>query len=383
MHLEKIPITSLALLPLKTRWNLLWNLPLADVCLLETTQFTNGMIMDDYWKTVVSTDVAELGSHSECMDCILDKASWSPKKLCSPCRWETMVDATTIKEWVYSVLAAEAITKIGIMEELPPRRGCTALYSTVVPMQPIRNHQRHDLYTFLFAVRRFYQGDKDRWCTGGVVCEFEFPSRHCKYEVPLLSLEESRIYQSPRYYPMNASERKSLLDAVVCCFDGRKPRVVSTCRGLLDDISEEVSDFLSEVKFFSCLICDPSTELPSLEMALKGPTNLEALIIHNGCDRFAWPRISLDSVFAHITNLPFLASLSILAVGDGDHSYFEFSRNVFDNLRLALKSISCTHHRRIQVDIGTIILEKDTEDLSDFTTYTFCENCPELPAFPY
>ncbi len=155
MHLEQIQITSLALLPLKTCWNLLWNLPLADVCQLETTQFTNGMSMDDYWKTVVRTDVAELGGHSECIDCILDKAAWKPKKLCSPCRWKAMVDATTTKQWVYAVLAAKAITKIGITEELPPRRGCTALYSTVIPMQLIQNSKRDDLYTFLFAVRRF------------------------------------------------------------------------------------------------------------------------------------------------------------------------------------------------------------------------------------
>ena len=182
-----------------------------------------------------------------------------------------------------------------------------------------------------------------------------------------------------RYYPMDASERKSLLDAVVNCF-GRKPRVVSARRGLLDDISEEVSDFLNKVTFFSCLIYDPLTELPSLEMVLKGPTSLEALIILNGCDRFMWPSVSLDSVLAHITNQPFIASLSILAIGEEDHSYFKFSRKVFDNLQEAFKSTSCNRHRSIQRS-GAIINESD-QNIENFdhylTTYTFCQNCPNL-----
>ncbi len=152
---------------------------------------------------------------------------------------------------------------------------------------------------------------------------FEFPSRHCKYEVPILALEKPSKNRD-RYYPMDASERKCLLEAVICCFDGRKPYVVSTHRGLLDDISEDMSDFLSEVKFFSCLICDPSTELSSLEMALKGPTSLEILMIHNSCDVFICQYTSIDSVFSHITNQLFLASLRILVVGAGDYSYFKF-----------------------------------------------------------
>ena len=60
------------------------------------------------------------------------------------------------------MIAAEAITKKGITEELSPSRArndCTALYLTVVIMQPIQNAKRDDLYTFLFAVRRFYQSD--------------------------------------------------------------------------------------------------------------------------------------------------------------------------------------------------------------------------------
>ena len=378
MHLEQFPFNSLALLPLKMRWKLLWNLPIADVCLLEATQFIHGMNMDEYWRTIVRTDVGDLGCHSECFDCILDN------ELCSPCRWKEIVETTTAKEWVYAVIAAEAITEIGITEELPPSNDCTALYSTVIAMQSIRNFKRDDLYTFLYAVRRFYQGDSSRWwITAGVACKFEFPSRYSEYAVPILTLEESR-HQSNRSYPMDASERKLLLDAVLCCFGGRKPRVLSTRRGLLGDISKEVTDFLSDLKFFTCQICEPPTELPSLETALKGTACLEVLLIRNGCDRFAWPSVSLDSLLTHITNRPFLASLSILAVSAGDHSYFELSKDVFDNLKQALKSTNCGHHQSIQVAGGTIIREsgKNTKHLPYTAKYNFCEKCPDEHTFP-
>ena len=378
MHLEQFPISSLALLPLKRRWSLLWNLPLADVCMLETTQFTEGMNMDKYWRTIVRTDATDLGCHRECMDCVLES------ELCGPCRWKAIVETTTAKEWVYAVIAAEAITEIGIMEELPPSRDCTALYSTVVTMQPIRNCKRDDLYTFLFAVRRFHLGDKSSRSTAGMVCEFQFPSRYSEYTVPILTLEQSRLHVvNDRFYPMDASERKSLLDAIVRCFGGRKPKVLATCRGLLEDSSEEVSGFLSELKFFSCQICDPQTDLPSLEIALMGTAGLEALIIQNSCDRFTWPYISLDSLLTHITNQQFLSSLSIVAVIEGDHSYFEFSTKVFDNLQQALKSVNCDRHRSIQVAGGTIIHEssQNNKHLTYTTTYKFCENCPDVPAF--
>ena len=78
--------------------------------------------MDNYWRIVIHTDVSDLGCHSECFDCILEN------ELCSPCRWKAIVEATTAKEWIYAVIAAEAITEIGIIVELPLSSDCTPLY---------------------------------------------------------------------------------------------------------------------------------------------------------------------------------------------------------------------------------------------------------------
>ena len=52
--------------------------------------------------------------------------------------------------------------------------------------------------------------------------------------------------------------------------------------------------------------------------SIEGTACLEVSLIQNGCNRFTWPSVSLDSLFVHIINQPFLASLSILVVSEGD-----------------------------------------------------------------
>ena len=50
-HLEEFPISHLSLLSLSMRRDLLWRLPIADVCLrLENTDFVKGLDMAAYWK---------------------------------------------------------------------------------------------------------------------------------------------------------------------------------------------------------------------------------------------------------------------------------------------------------------------------------------------
>jgi hypothetical protein len=51
MNLEKFPVSYLSLLPLKVREELLWRLPIADMCLLEDTEYVEGFQdMAAYWK---------------------------------------------------------------------------------------------------------------------------------------------------------------------------------------------------------------------------------------------------------------------------------------------------------------------------------------------
>ena len=56
MNLDEFPVSHLSLLPLKTREDLLWRLPIADLCLLEDTAFIKGIQdMAEYWKLPVGS----------------------------------------------------------------------------------------------------------------------------------------------------------------------------------------------------------------------------------------------------------------------------------------------------------------------------------------
>ena len=51
MNLEQFPVSNLYLLPLKVREELLWRLPIADLCMLEDTEYVEGFHdMEAYWK---------------------------------------------------------------------------------------------------------------------------------------------------------------------------------------------------------------------------------------------------------------------------------------------------------------------------------------------
>lgn len=56
LYLEQFPINSLALLPLFTRREILWNL---DVCRLEKTPFTDGIEMEEYWNEKPRVDLKD------------------------------------------------------------------------------------------------------------------------------------------------------------------------------------------------------------------------------------------------------------------------------------------------------------------------------------
>ena len=51
-HLEKVPASSLALLPARIRYELLQNLTVADICKLEGTTFVEGLNTENIWNTI-------------------------------------------------------------------------------------------------------------------------------------------------------------------------------------------------------------------------------------------------------------------------------------------------------------------------------------------
>ena len=57
-NMDEISVSHLSLLPLSTLRDILWRLPLTDVCQLEDTDFAEGLCVDmaAYWKSTLEID---------------------------------------------------------------------------------------------------------------------------------------------------------------------------------------------------------------------------------------------------------------------------------------------------------------------------------------
>ena len=56
VHLEEYPPSYLSLLPLLVRKEILWKLPMADVCRVEDTDFVQGIETEHYWNSTFSEE---------------------------------------------------------------------------------------------------------------------------------------------------------------------------------------------------------------------------------------------------------------------------------------------------------------------------------------
>ena len=68
MHLEELPPSYLALLPLSIRKEILYRLPIADISLLEETPFVDGLDLKAYW--------------SDCLDDLCHYLGFSMQPVC-------------------------------------------------------------------------------------------------------------------------------------------------------------------------------------------------------------------------------------------------------------------------------------------------------------
>ena len=137
----------------------------------------------------------------------------------------------------------------------------------------------HRTWWFLYATRKFYGSDRSiLWHTAEIAYRFESPQRYKKYADAIQTHEESC-----QFHLTSAAE-----------VGGRKPRVLSTDRSLLGDISRGGVRFLEWPKvLFTCQIIEPFEEIPPLKASLDGITGLEVLHLQNG---FVWSSISLHSL---------------------------------------------------------------------------------------
>ena len=180
MHLEDFPIGHLSLLPLSTRKTLLWQLPLADVCQLEDTKFTEGLDMEAYWKFLWGEQYTGIvdPKDSDIEQYIQQK--WG----CHNSAVTQLVEYS--KAIVYGQLVSRAI-------------GCLEYdFEFRVP----HNGVCDTFYDFLFAIRKIEEVLEGK----ATSCHLEFP---------------------PRYLHKLDTPEEDLVEEVVTCFKGELPTVLA------------------------------------------------------------------------------------------------------------------------------------------------------------
>lgn len=96
MHLEEFPSSRIARLPLFMHDELLWRLPIADLCVLDESSFVEGVDIEKYWqsagnsfckqfllnhklyseKWICKSQYAKVCCYAEIAQCVLSKDNW-------------------------------------------------------------------------------------------------------------------------------------------------------------------------------------------------------------------------------------------------------------------------------------------------------------------
>lgn len=191
MHLDEIPVSFLSLLPLSERKWLLQRLPIADVCLLEDTDFMNGIDLENYWKLP-----SELAMVEE-SDYFINQ-------------WDRAKFAKAI---LYGEIAATIIccSPGGFLFSFVHGRKCI---------------ETRDLIQFLYAVREFTQME----------CCFIFPLRYHN---------EAMLCRSKHI------TTEEIIAVTIKCFRGELPKMLN--RVYVDDTTQLKYDFLRELHLLHIL----------------------------------------------------------------------------------------------------------------------------------
>ena len=298
-HLEEFSVSHLSLLPLWTREELLWLLPIADVCLLEDTKFVEELDMAAYWKFPCEEEYIGIADPNDIdIGCYIQE-------------WDYIKYARAI---LYGQVATYAI-------------GCLRDdFWFRVP----HNGDLDNVIQFLYAVRKF---DKH-----GRGSDLIFP---------------------PRYHQKSNTSANNIIHEVVSCFKGELPTVLADME-MYNEIELDYVRFLSEVVYLG--IHGLPFEAKGLEFVkavIKEATHLEAVIFGRvffvkKMSVCPWMNFAFTSLQSHPMFLSNVRLLKILSC----HPGYVVSREVFDNLITAYFSASTDRTQKLQFT-GTKIKSYD------------------------
>ncbi len=290
MHLEELPVSYLSLLPLSERKCLLQRLPIADVCLLEDTDFMNDIDMENYWR-LPATEFVEVEESEYFIE------QWGRAKFA--------------KAILYGEVAAMVI------DCLPG--GFWFLFA-----HGKKYIQIEDLIVFLYAVRKFAESE----------CWFTYPSH---YEA-MLCLDEKDVIVP-----------EEILDATVKCFRGELPKILN--RVFVDDNTQLKYEFLCELRLLCILGIEwdgvGMSSLDFVQGILEEARHLKVLVLegddYSTCSKTNDSRLHLGHFCSNLSSYPtFLSKFRVLKLLSCTPGY-SISQKKFNQLISAYLSAPTGH----------------------------------------
>jgi hypothetical protein len=293
MNLEKFPVSYLSLLPLKVREELLWRLPIADMCLLEDTEYVKGFRdMAAYWK-LPCKDFRGSGNEDPDVGCYLEK-------------WDDV-------EYAKEILYGQVVTAIiGCLNEL-------VFYLPFDDeLDPLVYGKDAAMIRFLYAVR------KPSFRNNETGCELTFPHRYREND--------------------GLTSKKDIIDAVISYFKGELPKIVSEVL-LYDDMDNEYYDLLNKVVYLG--VHGGVFDTNFVEQVVQRSTCLEVVILESYYEEEEEPTSMNDFVTFLTTQVSFLSNFQLLKVLTNLSGYSILQKNL-NKLITAYFSAPTTHSQKIQ-----------------------------------
>ncbi len=307
MNLEKFPVSRLSLLPLKVREELLWRLPIADLCMLEDTEYVEGFQdMEAYWKLPcrefnmgIPTGDPDIGHYLEEWDSI---------------EYEKAILYSQVVVAVIGCLDPfqELSFYLPFEDELPPHN-----QGMMIPLD-----DRGLVISPLYAVRKPRAGDDD--------CELSFP---------------------PRYHEMNEiATKRDIINAIVRCFKGKLPKLMGRIC-LHPEVDPDYFDLLNEVAYigiydpgFSINYGSPASRI--LEQIVQRSTCLEVMVLDNWMDD---DDDSLNKFLVFLsTQVSFLSHFRLFMIINLNHCSVILQESL-NKLITAYFSAPTTHLQKIRI----------------------------------
>ena len=298
MNLEQFPVSYLSLLPLKVREELLWRLPIADLCMLEDTKFVEGFQdMEAYWK-LPCEDFHGIGGGD------LDVERYVEK-------WDGV-------EYAKEILYGQVVTTI---------IGCLwDEFGFHLPfddeLDPLMFDKDAIMIRFLYAVRKpSFHNNESR-------CELTFPRRYREKD--------------------GLTSNKDIVHAVVGCFKGKLPKIVAEIY-LYEDIDDEYYDLLNEVVYLGVhggVFNEPS--LNFVEQIVQRSSCLEVIILESYFDEDEEPTSINEFVVFLSTQVSFLSTFQLFKVLTNLSMYTVLQNNL-NKLVTAYFSAPTTHSQKILI----------------------------------